>query len=342
MGTQVITNLTVYIANFENQELLNPLVKELKSLDLNVELVKPGETTSSTSINLGELIENGSTTLSLLLEDVIRTIDFDFNELSLLTEGESKVVRLLNEKIVVMHFKPTVYSYTNNRYGTAEGTDILRIKFTADLYRQMNIEQAANPDKCLGNVFLALVETEYGLLLIQRRVKPGNLEVRVKRYHVGSPVHRYRYTDKYPTVVGNNSPLKKWDRFEKPIVCFDWRNPLTDDEGTRLADEPISDDYASIWIEDVASAKKLASDTFLWLERLFFDAGLVLIDICYFIDESGKVIFGEVSPDCMRVREGTDHPKNLAPLDKDIWRNGGKEMFLAEQYNRFHQLIFKS
>lgn len=342
METQPITDLTVYITNFEDQELLNPLVAELKAMDINVALVQSEEATSLKSINLKELIENGSTTISLLLEEVISTLDFDFNELTFLTEGESKVVRLLNEKIVVMLFKPTVYSYTKNRYGTVEGTDVLRAKFTAELYRQMNIEQAANPDKHLGNAFLALIDSEYGPLLLQRRVEPGNLEVRVKRYHVGSPIHRYRYTDKYPTVTGDRSPLKKWDRFEKLIVCFDWRNPLTDEEGTRLADEPLSDDYASIWIEDIASAKKLASDTFLWLEKLFSDAGLVLIDICYFIDESGKVIFGEVSPDCMRVREGNQHPKDTTSFDKDIWRDNGKELFLAEQYNRLYQLIFKS
>jgi len=117
---------------------------------------------------------------------------------------------------------------------------------------------------------------------------------------------------------------------------------LVDDEGTRLADEPLSDDYASLWIEDIAGAKKLASDTFLWLEKLFLDAGFVLIDICYFIDESGKFIFGEVSPDCMRVREGNGNPKNLTSLDKDIWRNGGKGKLLTEQYNRLYHLIFNS
>lgn len=342
METQPITDLTVYITNFEDQELLDPLVKDLKSLDINVALLKSAEANSLKHIDLKKLIQNGSNTLSLLLEDVISTLDFDFNELAFLTEGESKIVRLLNEKIVVMLFKPTVYSYTKNRYGTVEGTDVLRAKFTAELYRQMNIEQSANPDKCLGNAFLALIDSEYGPLLLQRRVEPGNLEVRVKRYHVGSPVHRYRYTDRYPTVVGNRNPLKKWDRLEKLIVCFDWRNPLTDDEGTRLADEPISDDYASLWIEDIPSAKKLAADTFLWLEKLFSDAGLTLIDICYFIDASGKLIFGEVSPDCMRVREGLENPKDMASFDKDIWRNDGKEMFLATQYNRLYQLIFKS
>ena len=116
-------------------------------------------------------------------------------------------------------------------------------------------------------------------------------------------------------------PLQRWDRFANPIVCFDWRHPLTDHEGNRLADEPLPDDYAALWIGDVQRAKFLACETFGWLENFFTAEALRLIDICFFIDQSGGTIYGEISPDCMRVR--THASDDAEALDKDQWRSGG-------------------
>jgi phosphoribosylaminoimidazole-succinocarboxamide synthase len=173
-------------------------------------------------------------------------------------------------------------------------------------------------------------------LLAERRVDPGNLEVRVKRYHIGSPVHRYRFTEKHPTVAG--PPLARWTRFTTPVVCFDWRQPLTDAGGVRLADEPLPDDYAAVWIADTTRAKQLARDTFDWLEKLFARSGLQLIDICFFIDRSGTVIFGEISPDCMRVRSSASD--DAEALEKDVWRSGGEPDELLARYRRLHQMVF--
>ena len=199
---------------------------------------------------------------------------------------------------------------------------------------------AAAAKKKIKNAFLACVERSGKLYIVQQKMKTTNLEVRVKRFHVGSPVHRYLYTEEYHTVQNNREPLQKWSRFNTPVVCFDWRHPLTDKNGRRLADEPISDDYAAIWMKNVPAAKKLASEVFLWLEALFKSAGLVLVDICFFIDEEGKYVFGEISPDCFRVRESLD--ENAKSFDKDVWRKGGSPEKITERYEILYNLIFNN
>lgn len=282
-----------------------------------------------------------SVILSELVEYVIQQLPFDFEKLPLLVEGESKIIRQLNSKIVIEQFKPTVYSFTHNRYGEVAGTAELRVQFTGELFRSMNRynhEQRKN----LKNAFLAVVNTADGPLLVQRKVETCNLEVRVKRYHIGSPVHRYKYTEKHLTVQLSEAPLTKWTRFDVPIVCFDWRLPLTDEDGKRLADEPISDDYAGVWMNNVVEAKNLARETFSWMERVFRDSGLLLIDICFFIDKSGQLLYGEISPDCMRVREGLGDPKNSESFDKDLWRKGEKEVLIAKQYHKIYHILFSS
>ncbi|MFL6164074.1 MAG: phosphoribosylaminoimidazolesuccinocarboxamide synthase [Jatrophihabitantaceae bacterium] len=270
-----------------------------------------------------------------MLEQVLQGMRFDFDALPSLVLGDSKDVRLLTPKVTLARLRPTVYSFTNNRYGTVPGTDEVRARFSAAVFRSM----AESPgNRHLASAFLGLVETPVGPLLAERRVSPCNLEVRVKRFHIGSPLHRYRYTEDHSTVSG--PPLRRWSRFPDPVVCFDWRNPLHGDDGERLADEPISDDYAAVWMVDPQNAKRLARDSFEWLEERFRLAGLQLIDICFFIDRGGRVVYGEISPDCMRVRSGASD--DAEALDKDQWRSGAPASELLLRYRRLHELVFGS
>ena len=272
-----------------------------------------------------------------MLEQVLQGLRIDFESLPLLTVGESKEIRLLTPKITLAKLLPTVYSFTNNRYGTAAGTERVRAHFSAELFRTM----ARHPGpRHLAHAFLGLVDSpQHGPLLAEHVVRPGNLEVRVKRYHIGSPLHRYLYTEHHPT-AHNGPPLARWSRFEQPVVCFDWRHPLHDNQGRRLADEPLPDDYASQWLDQPQRAKELARDTFEWMETLFAAKGLKLIDICYFIDSSGTVIFGEISPDCMRVRSRAADDSDA--LDKDEWRSGGDANAVLERYQRLYEAVFPS
>jgi phosphoribosylaminoimidazole-succinocarboxamide synthase len=274
-----------------------------------------------------------------LLEQTLRILmPSDFDTLPLITEGESKIVRQWTDKVVVIKSKPTVYSYTMNRYGTASGTGDVRMKFSAMLFRRM--QSIRSDDYVIPySAFLAEVPSKEGPLLAERKADHCNVEVRVKRYHIGSPVHRYRYTKEYGSTQ-RSGPIDRWSRFDSPIVCFDWRNPLRDKEGNRLADEPISDDYAAVWMKNVGYAKEMARKTFLWLEEMFRQADLCLIDMCIFIDREGKMIYGEISPDCMRVRFGTgDDPSALPSGDKDLWRTGSSEELLLANYEKIYQKL---
>jgi phosphoribosylaminoimidazole-succinocarboxamide synthase len=317
--------------------LIEPLCKRLSELDIAA--LVHSESIEAIRIDFNEFRGKKSVLLSELVEHVIQQLPFQFDKLPLLVEGESKIVKLMNSKMVVEQFKPTVYSFTHNRYGEVEGTAELRVLFTAELFRTMNrynVEQR----KKLKNAFLAVVNTAEGPLLVQEKVETCNLEVRVKRYHIGSPVHRYKYTEKYNTVQLDEAPLSRWTRFDVPVVCFDWRLPLTDGQGNRLADEPISDDYAGVWMNNVVEAKNLARETFSWMEGMFRDAGLLLVDICFFIDKNGKMLYGEISPDCMRVKDGDGNPEESESFDKDLWREGEKEKLIAKRYHKLFHILF--
>jgi phosphoribosylaminoimidazole-succinocarboxamide synthase len=272
------------------------------------------------------------------LEQILGRVPVKFNELPILASGESKEVRLWTDHLVLMQFKPTVYSFTSNRYGVSPGTDLIRLRFTAELFRRM-----AKPASAGGfgraSAFLALIETPGGPLLAQRRVDPGNLEIRIKRYHIGSPVHRYRFTERHGSTLPSG-PVRPWSRFDQPVVCFDWRNPLHDEAGNRLGDEPLSDDYARVWMSDVDYAKTTAREVFLWMEDWFASVGVRLVDMCLFVDRSGHIIFGEISPDCMRVQLTLDHPARAASADKDLWRSGKSPELLLARYSELYCRLF--
>ena len=340
MSKQFPTYKVALLPVDEINHLVEPLVKRLQELDIETTAYSK-QSGDVVNIDFKDFKGKRSIILSELLEHVIQQLPFAFEKLPLLVEGESKIIRQLNSKIVVEQFKPTVYSFTHNRYGEVEGTAELRVLFTGELFRSMN-RYNKEQRKELRNAFLAVVNTADGPLLVQEKVETCNLEVRVKRYHIGSPVHRYKYTEKHNTVQLNEAPLTKWTRFDVPLVCFDWRLPLTDEEGNRLADEPISDDYAGVWMSGVVEAKNLARETFSWMERVFRDSGLLLIDICFFIDKTGRILYGEISPDCMRVRDGLGDPKESESFDKDLWRQGEKEKLLAKRYHKIYHILFSS
>jgi phosphoribosylaminoimidazole-succinocarboxamide synthase len=306
-------------------------------LELNVKLYSPINTNNQIMIlgpkNEKILIEFENSKVSLI-EQILSQIVIDFEQLPLLVQGDSKEIRLLTPKIALARLLPTVYSYTHNRYGIAPGTDKIRTLFSANIFRKMSNEPG--PYR-LASAFLGIVKSENELFLAEQVVETCNLEIRVKRFHIGSPIYRYLYTDEHPTHQ-NGPPLQRWSRFQKPIVCFDWRHPLYDREGKRLADEPLPDDYAALWIDNIDAAKKLAKNTFLWLEQKFYQAGLLLVDICFFIDRTGNILYGEISPDCMRIREGTSTDSRA--LDKDVWRSGGKPRDVLANYTKLYKLMF--
>jgi phosphoribosylaminoimidazole-succinocarboxamide synthase len=321
-------------ATLQPTAAIDSIVDQCRDLELDVRVVGADRDTVLLAGPSGEeLVVRLDHAEYSFIEQVLRQVRFDFERLELLVLGDSKEIRLLTPKIALARLLPTLYSFTNNRYGVVEGTEDVRARFSARVFRAMAESPGAYR---LSSAFLGLVETPGGPLLAERRVEPCNVETRVKRYHIGSPIHRYRFTERHATVAG--APLERWDRFESPVVCFDWRHPLVDEEGTRLADEPISDDYAGVWMRDVPAAKALAQQTFGWLEYFFAGAGLRLIDICFFIDRAGTTVFGEISHDCMRVRAAA--ADSAESLDKDEWRSGGDPDRVLERYQRLDDILF--
>jgi phosphoribosylaminoimidazole-succinocarboxamide synthase len=321
-------------------------VAELRDLGFDVGLT--GRDGAAIRSHIIELVDPGTPTSGAMricadgdaVEKLIACMPLDFESLPIVAEGDSKQVRSWTERVVVMRFKPTVYSFTTNRYGEAPGTDVVRLRFTSALFRRMREIPASNA-AVPTSAFLAQVTSNGVPLLIERRVDPGNLEVRIKRYHVGSPVHRYKLTEGHASTQ-SCGPLRRWSRLDSPVVCFDWRHPLRDAEGNRLADEPLSDDYARVWMVDVDSAKAMARNTFLWMEAWFASSGVRLVDMCLFIDRSGRTIFGEISPDCMRVHLDLRDPEEAANADKDLWRSGRTPDLLLARYQELYQRLFST
>ena len=329
-----------------NASDLEELRTELSNLDLHT-LIQSNMKDSNDFLNIPvhKTNSNGAgivfSNLPKMLEDVISKIPINLDSLPVLFDGESKKGWLLTNHVVVERFKPTVYSYTSNRYGEVPGTAEIRLQFSAEIFRQMS----RNSKEILPNAFLSVTKAGNTPLLVQRRVETCNVETRVKRYHIGSPVYRYLYTEQYPSTQ-RSGPLKRWDYFESPVICFDWRHPVHDKEGNRLADEPISDDYAAIWMADISKAKYLARNTFLWLEENFKAAGFALIDICFFIDQPCKMLYGEISPDCMRVRKIINsNSQTVSQSDcfaKDTWRLGKEPKDLLQRYQDLYSKLFEA
>lgn len=326
MNTTVIQPEVDYILDVCADLELN--VKLMESEGDEGQIVLRGPHGERIDVNVNELGTN-------LLEQVLGQLTVDFETLPLLVRGDSKEIRLLTRRIALAKLLPTIYSYTHNRYGLAPGTEEVRTLFSAELFRRMASEPGAFH---LGSAYLGLIKTSKALLLVEQVVDTCNLEVRVKRFHIGSPIHRYKYTDLHRT-CRNGPPIDRWTRFQDPVVCFDWRHPLHDEKGNRLADEPLSDDYAALWIDDLPAAKRLARNAFLWIEQRFSRVGLQLVDICFFIDRTGTVLYGEISPDCMRVRDGAS--SYAEAFDKDLWRSGGSPDEILDKYGRLYDLVFR-
>ena len=77
--------------------------------------------------------------------DINMLTEEEFKALPLVIEGESKEVRYAGNGLVVIRFKPTIYSYTANRCGIVFGSDVLRLCATRiflEVFRRAGIRHA--------------------------------------------------------------------------------------------------------------------------------------------------------------------------------------------------------
>ena len=266
----------------------------------------------------------------------------DFEYLPLVKEGESKIIRYLGRGKVAIRLKPTIYSYSQNRYGIIPNSEKIRVQACKILVDELNKNEVKHSfyyyDERMEALVASLIiePTANGLFFTPQDINIDNLpvfcplEVIVKSSHVGTPKYRYRYIDKYPT--RNGQIIKEGESYPNTIVRFDWRNPLHDENNQRLADEVMAEDMADWWM-DTKQARKTAKKAFVILEKYLLARGIKLLDICFFIDTSGQIIYSEISPDCMRVCA------NDESLDKDIWRAGGSSEEIIRKWSHFLELI---
>jgi phosphoribosylaminoimidazole-succinocarboxamide synthase len=225
-----------------------------------------------------------------------------YAELPLYCAGNSKELRSTAVPgILVGRFLPTLYSYTSNRAGIVPGTEKLR----------MNISRIARRHLHSIGVKTCYLACSEDFVLVSVEVVPP-VEVIVKRALVGTPAHIY------------DGLFECSDRFDRPFVKgelhpayvrFDYRNPLVTKNGDRLRDEMLPGPLADRLI-DTKVASDLALRIAAAIEKLLGAAGLQLLDICLFLDETGTILCGEISPDNMRVKSSSDE----GDFDKDLWR----------------------
>ena len=103
--------------------------------------------------------------------------------------------------------------------------------------------------------------------------------------------------------------------------------------GDRTADMALPPQLADLFI-DVKQAQRTAFLTAMALEEFLASKQIVFYDLCMFIDESGTLVYGEISPDCGRFRH-----LDLGSLDKDVWRTGGSSQDVINKWMLLVQLL---
>ena len=235
-----------------------------------------------------------------------------FDSYPLVTEGESKVVRDVGNNLVLIRLKPTIFSFKANRASIVECSDQLRLRISEILWKILYEAGINISIKAVGR-------SSY----LSKKILPPPTEVIVKSYHVGTPKHIYKNMGSYNTRFGS---FIRPGQSHQPYVRFDWRNPL-----------PEKDECLPIWLADqfinTTTAEKTALVSYNVLTEFLGKCGLTLQDLCLCITDDGNEIFGEISPDCMRVKHMEED------LDKDLWRKGRSGETVVANWHKLLNLI---
>ncbi len=301
-----------------------------------------------------------------------------FKTLPLVIEGESKEVRYLGKGLVVIRFKPTIYSFTENRCAVVPGSHIPRMlasKVFVEILAKAGIRHAYqefSKEFILASLIMPhRVEFEKYKTpifrpadLTQRSIeelpRAPPIEVIAKRYLTGTTKHgcigmvgsSVRASHKFYA----DMKLEADGALPEMLIRFDWRNPLTQPGrgqqmanllglevgdvqqrvvayGDRVADTVLPEQIAD-WYIDVPKSRRTAFMAAITLETFLASRNIVFYDLCMFLDESGEIVYGEISPDCGRFRH-LDH----GSLDKDVWRSGGSSHDVINKWNLLTNLI---
>jgi len=200
---------------------------------------------------------------------------------------------------------------------------------------------------------------------IEALPKAPPIEIIAKRYLTGTTKHAFVGLDGSYVRKGhpfyNGMKLKGDDALPEMLIRFDWRNPLIqkgrgkkmvsqilgkeisedlravadkiETYGDRVDDMALTDQLADYFI-NVSVARRTAFLTALALEDFLAEKNIVFCDLCMFISEDGKLVYGEISPDCGRYRH-----LDYGSLDKDAWRTGGSSADVVGKWKLLCELL---
>lgn len=205
--------------------------------------------------------------------DIHSLTECEFEQLPIISEGESKQVRYAGGGLSVIKFKPTIYSFTHNRSGIIEGSEILRMKLSKVFINELKKHGVKHAYREISDRWV-LSDTIYSPRnqYVPRDIDISTLkmatpiEVIIKASHVGTPKHRYYKMSSYP--VRTDHPefpgvvIEDDKKYPEVFVRFDWRNPLKSDSGERLADEVLCESQAD-WFINTHKAKETGLKVFL-------------------------------------------------------------------------------
>ena len=281
-----------------------------------------------------------------------------FRTWPLICMGESKEIRQHPDDPdkVVIWLRPTIYSFTENRVGWVEGSNLLRARTLSLLIPLLQKHGIAH---AYQEIYPATG------FIVARKVhahEDPNVETIVKQYNGGTSYHRYYKLAEHPTrpdhALWPGETVGKYQAFRGPKVRFDWRNPFWHPEKVAhcresmpnlpdevylwpaslrakvmMRDEVMGEDFANEVI-NVRAARKTALWTYAVLQRYFARCNIIIYDLCLFITADGKTVYGEINQDCGRFRH-LDH----GMLDKDVWRSGGSVGDVLEKWRLLCEML---
>ncbi len=256
----------------------------------------------------------------------------EFNNLPLVIDTNSKIVKKYNNKFHIIKLKPTVYSFIKKGINIIEGTDIERLILTKNIIELISRYEIPHSYYYVGNN-LIITKSLYNDIDIPP------IETIVKRFYIGSDKHNYYNLNKYNNRFGKPMTNDKFE-YNKLLVRFDYRNPdFNPDNNKVLGDIVMCDDLADEFI-NVDNAKKLVKKCFEILYENFQKINFILYDCCFFVLSNGNELYAEISQDCTRIK-----PNNMNDeKEKEIWERGGSsEEYVLKRYkiirNKFEEYI---
>lgn len=188
----------------------------------------------------------------------------DFKKLPLVIEGESKEVRYAGKGLVIIRFKPTIYSFTENRCADVAGSHIPRLrasKIFVDVLKKNGIQHAyrdISDEFVLADLVMPheVEFRKYGLApfvppdlspaAIEKLPRAPPIEIIAKRYLTGTTKHGCIGLPDSSVRLSHQfykgMRLDPDGAFPEIIIRFDWRNPLNQKgKGQRLAEQILGE-----------------------------------------------------------------------------------------------------